>query len=214
MNNVNKARVKAFINETKEDAMRASSSGSFSKYSFDTFCREHNLYRDGKEYRSGGVVISCPFHTDEAPSFNFNDSMGVFNCFSCGGGNYWKFVYRYRREVLGENVNWYQMINEALQKDPDMMSRLGFSSIYEKKSTNSTFTGNLSKFQFKRKNAKPTTYLELQSELLKRKPSIEQMVYFSLLMQNDVDIDIAYRELIEENRSGEKSYDLAEMEEF
>ena len=112
---VNKERVKAFTEATKNSARQGELNGTPSKYSFDFFCREHGLYKNGKELRSGGVVIACPFHRDDSPSCSLNDEMGVFNCFSCGGGSYWKFIHRYHTEVLGEEIGMYQLMNSYLQ---------------------------------------------------------------------------------------------------
>lgn len=213
---VNKERVKAFVNATKEDAIAASSSDIPSKYSFDYFCRKHNLYKDGKELRSGGIVISCPFHEDYSPSCSMNDSLGVFNCFSCGGGTYWKFVHRYLTEVNGEQIGWYQMLNQALQQDPDMVARLGFSSLYEKPSLQTVNLSDISRYRFKRKKSKaiPATYLELEDVLLKQNPTNDQKVYFVLLMQSGVPVETAYDELIAKERDGKKTYDISEMEAF
>lgn len=211
---INKERVKAFVNATKEDARLAASSGGFSKYSFDSFCREHNLYVEGLEERSGGTVISCPFHRDDSPSCSLNDTLGVFNCFSCGGGTYWKFVYRYHTEVLGEETTMYSLMNRYLQQDPVLMATLQFNTLFETKER-VTLEGlkTIKKTSFKRDKILPQNYLELQRIFMRRNPSTQQIKLFITLMQEGVPVDIAYRELIEGKQS-KKSYDLSEMNNF
>lgn len=41
----------------------------------------------GKEF-----MCPCPFHDDSSPSFSINQKTGVFNCFVCGGGDFFKFI--------------------------------------------------------------------------------------------------------------------------
>lgn len=209
---VNKERVKAFINETKEDAILASSLNHFSRYSFDTFCREHDLYRNGKVERSGGIVITCPFHEDSSPSFNFNDSLGVFNCFSCGGGDFWKFVYRYHTEVLGEKVGRIQLMNQYLQKDPDLMAKLHFNSLFSKYNHSVDELTSLKKYKFRRGESTPTNYLELQAMLQRKGMSKEQKISLILMMQSEVPVKMAYEELMK--IKPKKQYSIEELEAF
>lgn len=214
---VNKERVKAFINATKEDAQRAIQSGQPSKYSFDSFCRKYNLYKHGKELRSGGVVIECPFHRDDSPSCSMNDELGLFNCFSCGGGNYWKFVHRYHTEVLGEQIGMYQLMNSYLQKDPVLAATLHFTTLYDKTENTIENLESVSKFHFRRGDRIPKTYLELQEKFMRRNPSVDDIKLFILLMQDDVPVDIAWRELMKDRKNGareKKTYDLSMMDQF
>ena len=210
MRQVDKERVKQFINLTKEDAEEASSLGSGSRYSFDIFCKRNNLYQKGVKYQSGGTVIHCPFHTDFDPSCSLNDSKG-WKCFSCGrGGNYWSFVHLYRTEILGENISIYQVMQEALNEDASLTSRLGFKSLY---TTAKKFPDEIEipkKKRFVFKGDQPRTYLELQTKMLRSGISRGQIKKMILLMQSGVSVENAYKEL-QISHESKKQYDLSQL---
>lgn len=52
--------------------------------------------------------IKCPFHGDDTPSNFIDEDRGIFNCFSCGGGNVVVFFMRYYYEVLGIDYQYQE----------------------------------------------------------------------------------------------------------
>ena len=65
----------------------------YSKVNIEKTLQYYNI--DYRQYhaRNGREFLSCcPFHDDLTPSFSVNEKTGVFNCFVCGGGDYFEFI--------------------------------------------------------------------------------------------------------------------------
>jgi DNA primase len=69
--------------------------------------------KNGAEFRS-----SCPFpgHDDLDPSFSINKETGIYQCFVCGGGNFFQFIKKI------ENLNTYKEVIQLLK------NKLGISN--------------------------------------------------------------------------------------
>lgn len=180
-------------------------------YTFRNFIREHALDKDLVE-RPYDVVIRCPFHNDEAPSCSMNDTLHVFNCFSCGRhGSYVKFLALYSTEIEGIHLGYYQCVNSILKSDAVMQAALGFSTIY---TPNKTPIQNKKREHFKAVKGKmiPDNYLELSSMMLARGCDISNKILAILLMQSHVLPEDIYNEIFEgKKHKHEKVYDLEEM---
>lgn len=212
----NHERVKAVLARMKEDAVKASSFNSYSKYSFDAFCKENNIFDDRTTRKGDDIIISCPFHSDSTPSCRLNESKWVYNCFGCKGGNWVDFVFRYHTEILGEEVTWYQFVNNMLREDIALRNMVGFESIYEKDSISFDEIGKFEKCQFKGIQRIPTSYLELLEKFNKINPTLEQQKFFILLMQTGVPVKYAYNTLFSsgQEKVSQKEYDIEKMHLF
>ena len=179
------------------------------EYSFEKFIDEHNLGKDSVQ-RAFDVVIKCPFHVDYAPSCSMNDSIHVFNCFSCGRkGSYIKFRALYDTEIEGISTGYYQEANNLLRSDSSMQAALGFSSIY-KKTTIPSVSARPERFHVRRDPFVPSNFLELSSLLMKEKCSDEDKILCILLMQQGLPVEEVYREIFKNKRSvpEKKNYDI------
>lgn len=167
-----------------------------SKYTFDYFCRNNNLYHDNDVHRISEVVISCPFHEDASPSLSINEEKRIWHCFSCdSGGNYINFLTEYDRRVLGSDVTFYQKVNELLSNDRMLQAKVGFSTIIRKKSLYDEFVPlEQERFVYK-ENKIPSSYLELGVLLVKKGCSKEQIRLAILLMQSDLDVKFIYNQI-------------------
>lgn len=156
-------------------------------YSFEKFINEHKLGRNAL-YRASDVVIECPFHEDLAPSCSMNDSIGAFQCFSCGRhGSYIDFLVMYANEIEGIHTNFYQMLNSLLRDDRIMQSSLGFSTIYENGSVK--LLGKREKVQLRDGVSHIGTFVELADEIKKRKLTEKEIRLFISLMQQDFTVE-------------------------
>jgi len=65
----------------------------YSRILLDKFLKYYNIQfkvygsKKGKQY-----VSVCPFHDDSTPSFSVQEKTGLYNCFVCGGGDFFKLV--------------------------------------------------------------------------------------------------------------------------
>lgn len=210
---VNQDRVKIIIGKMREDAVRASSINSFSRYSFEAFCQANHIYDDRAVKRGDDIRISCPFHSDSTPSCSLNEAKWVYNCFGCKGGNWVDFAFRYHTEILGEKLTWYQFLNKLLRDDAALQSSVGFESIYEKENVSLGQIGKFEKQQFKGATRMPGNYLELWEKYKKTNPTFEQKKFFVLLMQREVPVKDAYGTLFgkEGQEASGQGYDLKKM---
>lgn len=210
-------RIKEITDAMREDAISSYSSGSASRYSFSTFCTENGIFNSGNAERRGAdILISCPFHSDSTPSCHLNDSLWLYNCFGCRGGNFLGFRYRYLTEIKGERISWNQMVDRMLREDSLLSARLGYSSIYVKDEENLDTIQPLTQKRFKARKMIPRTYLEMLDMFLKKNPTVEQKKLFITLMQKEVPVSNAWNEFFGEsgNQSSSKSYDLQELNTF
>ena len=99
-------------------------------YSFLSFIQEHRLDEVGFRQRTQDYFILCPFHGDKNASLSVNESRRTFHCFACGAGyRYRDFVYRYRKEVLGESITLASLTQEYLNKDERLRKMVGFDNV-------------------------------------------------------------------------------------
>lgn len=185
-----------------------------SRYSFYRFAVENNLL-EGSNERLNDIAIACPFHEDDSPSCNINDTMHRYHCFSCDrGGNIASFMAEYDREVLGINITYYQKVNELLVNDKEMQVELGISSIYEE-TDNFSLEEGLKKFTPKLNAVDiPKSYPEMASIMIKRGCSVKEIKYFILLMQAGESIVDIYKEIFGVDSvpfDNVQEYDLQQM---
>ena len=72
--------------------------------------------------RGNSFVGKCPFHDEKTPSFNVNDSKGLYHCFGCKeGGNVITFIQKFKNFSFPETIKYlsnYLGIEFAFQ-DPE-----------------------------------------------------------------------------------------------
>ena len=57
--------------------------------------------------RGNSFVGRCPFHEEKTPSFNVNDSKGLYHCFGCkAGGNVITFIQKYKNFSFPETIKY------------------------------------------------------------------------------------------------------------
>ena len=57
--------------------------------------------------RGNSFVGKCPFHDEKTPSFNVNDSKGLYHCFGCkAGGNVITFVQEFKNFSFPETIKY------------------------------------------------------------------------------------------------------------
>lgn len=187
---VNKELAKQVLNAIERDAQ-----GSSSKYTFDYFCKTHNLYSNNdKVLGRGDYFISCPFHQDNTPSLGLNEAKRKWNCLGCSmGGSYIDFVWNYSKVVEGRDISWYQQINEILSADKKIQAEVKATTIFrhEKKSLEESSQVEHRKFKIQEK--RPTTYPELATFMQRKKYPFSKIKYALLLMQNGFDVETIYK---------------------
>lgn len=189
---VNKEIAKKVVQYVKEDAKRAYASSLISIYSFSKYCKDNNLFSDGDLVRNGEHFIHCPFHEDESPSLSFNESLGIWNCFSCGrGGSYIDFILHYENEILGNHISFYEKINQFLKNDVHLRNEIGASSVYYE--DNLTDFQQVTKLKIKGFDEIPHSYLELSSLMLNKECPTNSIKYAVLLMQSNLTAEEIYK---------------------
>ena len=166
------------------------------RYSFRRWAVEFGLMGEDTKYRIDDVIVECPFHDDESPSFSFNDKKHTYHCFSCGcHGNIVNFLTEYDQKVNGLNTSYYQKLNSMVLEDPVLKADLGVQSIYV--SDQISLEKGLKRFTFRptTDQFKPSSYLELASFMQKNKATTQQIKLFILLMQEGLDPVSIYREV-------------------
>ena len=57
--------------------------------------------------RGNSFVGKCPFHDEKTPSFNVNDSKGLYHCFGCkAGGNVITFIQEFKNFSFPETIKY------------------------------------------------------------------------------------------------------------
>ncbi len=57
--------------------------------------------------RGNSFVGKCPFHDEKTPSFNVNDSKGLYHCFGCkAGGNVITFIQKFKNFSFPETIKY------------------------------------------------------------------------------------------------------------
>ena len=57
--------------------------------------------------RGNSFVGKCPFHDEKTPSFNVNDSKGLYHCFGCkAGGNVITFIQQFKNFTFPETIKY------------------------------------------------------------------------------------------------------------
>lgn len=185
-----------------------------SKYTFDRFCREHNLYHSTDKQRGNDVFINCVFHRDADPSLVFNEEKRVFHCLGCNAkGNYVSFVHQYLVEVEGDDISFDHFLNRILVDDPKLQAEFGSSSVFTGRRVTLDDFVPLERKKVRFDNYVPSNYLELVS-LLGTHVSIQLMHFIILSMQAGIDVSFVY-EQIQSGKIGvaeKRQYDLTEME--
>lgn len=205
---VDKNRVKSVIDAVEDLSARDN------RFTFDHFCREHNLYSEKDRERVNGKFIVCPFHSDKNPSLSIDEAGRRFKCFACGAGtSYMQFLVLYDTKVLGIESSISQKANELLSKYPEIRARVGFTSVYQKELKPLDSFSKLEFTKFKKQRV-PLEYPEIATYLKKNNFSLDKQMFAVALMQKDVSPDT-----IMKNLSGlidtitEKQYSIADLEE-
>lgn len=190
-------------------------SESMEEFTFDYFCRQHNLYSDQDKERANGRFIICPFHNDKNPSLSIDEEKRRFTCFACGAGSrYIDFLTLYDREVLGLEMTVAQKANELLNKYPCIQSRAGFTTVYQKEIKSIDSFSKLSVSRFKKKENLPSNYAELATYILKEKYSVDQQLFAVALMQKGITPEVIVKQLKGlEIAKTVKKYSISELEE-
>lgn len=190
---IDKNRVEKVV--TAIDSLAAAGEG----YSFDEFCRGHNLYNENDRVRVDSIFMCCPFHADSKPSCLVSEDKRIFNCFGCGvHGNYITFVTEFDKKVLGKNTTYYQKLNELLANDSRLQAKVGFSSIYRKDHVNVRELKPLAFDSFK-PNSAVMTYPELATLMIQKHCTLQQKKYAMILMQKGITADMIKREIFSDN---------------
>ena len=185
------------------------------RYSFDHFCREHNLYHSTDKVRNGEVFINCVFHRDEDPSLSFNEEKRVWHCLGCGaGGRYLDFVYRYETEILGDEISYYHFLERVLRNDHVLQERLGLQSIFKRAGITAESLGTVDRFVFRPAKWEPGNYLELADIMQRKHCSRQETLAVLLGMQEGLDVGLLYRQMTGEQTVSDYSgkYDLTDKE--
>ena len=194
-------------------------------YTFQAFFKKYNIPMENPLVRGEEVFVACPFHSDVAPSFAFNERKGICNCFSCTfaedkryGGTWLGFVLKYYNEVLGYDMGFYDLVESLMRDDPMLRATVGFNSIYDKQEYSATILEKKSVFRFNKEAALPTTYLELSTLIKERQCSDEIITLFILEMQDGIEPKEIYSHLfgeaakeVENEEVEEPSFDFSEI---
>lgn len=168
-----------------------------SQYTFINFCESKHLFHENdKVLKSGSLFICCPFHHDESPSLGINEERRIWNCLGCAKhGKFIDFVRYYNSEVAGNELSYYQQVNELLGADVKLQRSVGATTIYKQVKVQESFNG-VSYRKFRLKSQKPKTYPELASFLQKKKYSTEMIIFALLQMQAGIPPELIYDNLM------------------
>lgn len=203
MKTVNKERLDKVVALMKDSAYKASHGGSSgtSTYSFASFIKLNKINTEGMQERGDEISIPCPFHTDFAPSFSYNEKLGKCHCFSCGfGGSYLSFALEYTNKILGYSLTKAQYVNECLVQDPILASEAGFQTIYDFDDYTPLESFKRQKFTPNALLNAPSSYLELATYLQKHGVSEEIETLFILYMQDGIPADQIYHMLFSNDK--------------
>lgn len=113
------------VNEKNLAAVKEYVRGS-DEYTFERFLQKMGVLdsfeRSGQELKG-----CCLLHPERNPSASFNDSRGIWGCFSCGkGGDYIELM-----RLTGGGSSYFLAAEKLLKADKRMQLRLGISSVFE-----------------------------------------------------------------------------------
>lgn len=205
---VNKERLQKVISAMDDIAMAGT------RYTFDKFCKEHQLYSQMDRQRIEGVFIVCPFHVDSDPSLSIDENKRRWKCFGCGkGGKYIHFVTLYDNEVLGIQKTVAQKANEILQQDRDLQARVGFQNVFQ---SSQHFSNEFQKIEFSHFRRKPsgvTSYPELATKMIKEKQGLQAIQLAVSLMQSGISPEVIAKNIDTlEATTSKKEYSVEELE--
>ena len=186
------------------------------RYTFDEFCRTHDLYGEhDKERADGSVFICCPFHRENTPSLSIDESKRRYKCFGCNSGyRYIDFLVEYDRKVIGVDTSVVQKVNELLKKDPELRARVGFDTVYQKELKQIGSFSKLSTNKFSIRPTMPKTYLELSSALLRDRVSTKTCIFAVSMAQKGIPPEVIYQQVKQQKDIAmKKKYSLAELNE-
>ena len=79
----------------------------FSRINLEKVLRHYEIeYRVARGRRGKEYISCCPFHNDTSPSFSISETSGLYNCFVCGGGDFFKFVKNIEKISLKEAIEF------------------------------------------------------------------------------------------------------------
>jgi len=91
------------VNETYREMY----SRVFSRINLEKVLKHYDIeYRAARGKRGKEFISCCPFHNDMTPSFSISETSGLYNCFVCGGGDFFKFV---------KNIEKLKSLKEAIE---------------------------------------------------------------------------------------------------
>lgn len=97
-------------------------------YTFEKFLAKAGVL-DSFERSGNELKGCCLLHPERNPSASFNDSRGIWGCFSCGcGGDYIELV---RLAGGGGEKSYFFAAEKLLKSDKKMQLALGISSVFE-----------------------------------------------------------------------------------
>lgn len=202
---VNKERVDKVIAAIEDIA------ASGTRYTFDEFCTQHNLYGDNYRTRVDSVMICCPFHKENHPSLIIDEGGRRWHCFGgCSGRSYTDFLVNYDKFVLGVESSTPKKVNELLKNDSALRARVGFDTIYE--SEQQTTFEPMKIQAFKIKKVVPTTFPELASWLQQKHYSKQMIIFAISLMQNGLSPEMIYQQVVDfKEPVAKKQYSISEL---
>ena len=193
-----------------------------STYSFMDYLEKYGLLEGSHKEGMNRISIRCPFHEDYDPSCKIDLKKNIYNAFCCThSGNLIGFISSYNTEVLGNKMNYIQVIESLLKEDPVMQLRVGAKTIYKKATVD---LSGLEQKTLRKKvsliNAvyEPKTFLEL-SKFLKDKGDLNLIKMSIDLMQNGFTPNEIYKTISNNGGVKEQSkpisnfakYDISEM---
>ncbi len=205
----NKERVNKVISAVEDIA------ASGTRYTFDEFCKKHNLYGDNYKVRTDSVMICCPFHREQHPSLIIDEGGRRWHCFGgCPGRSYIDFLVSYDRNVLGIESSTAKKANELLKSDSSLRARVGFDSVYESDLVSPTTFEPVKIQSFKIKKQTPTTFPELASVLLQKHCAKSAIIFAISLMQNGLSPEMVYQQVLDfKEPAPRKKYSINELNE-
>lgn len=205
----NKERVNKVVKAIEDIA------ASGTRYTFDEFCKQHNLYGDVFKVRTDSIMICCPFHKEKHPSLIIDEAGRRWHCFGgCPGRSYIDFLVSYDRNVLGIESSVAKKVNELLKSDSSLRASVGFDTVYESDLVSPKTFEPVKIQSFKIKKQVPTTFPELASAMLQKHYAKSAIIFAISLMQNGLSPEIIYQQLQEfKEPLPKKQYSISELNE-
>ena len=204
---VNKEALTKAVNAIVED-----SKSSTSIYYYDNLLDKYNLRSDKDKVRANGLIIRCPFHSEDTPSLSIDYDRHTWFCFGCNRtGNAIDFMVEYDKCVLGRDITFTAKVNQILKEDARIRNKAGVDTVYTRQDKVTEFTP-LQPKRFVYRQPTPKTLLELASLMCTKKCSTEQKEYAILLMQSGLSVELIYDEIFNsEAKREKKQYDISEF---